>query len=229
MKKAKIITAAVLAATLLMGAGYASWNDNVKIKNSVETGTFNVSFDKDNCWVLPSDSLVNADMNKIESDNLYSTLKDTKTLEVTLKNMYPGSEVCVNTVMKNYGSIPAKFDNVEVSGPTGDNGLIQDLEVPFLYGYIEHKNGTVSSLPDVDSKGPIKLSQLQAKMNNLLSNVILQPGDTLKLQKSNNNKNNNSGIAVEDHFNIELPKDSTNITQNKEAKFDITISWKQVD
>ena len=44
MKKTKIITAAVLAATLLMGAGYASWTSNVNINHNITTGNMDVQF-----------------------------------------------------------------------------------------------------------------------------------------------------------------------------------------
>ncbi|MCM0649314.1 SipW-dependent-type signal peptide-containing protein [Clostridium swellfunianum] len=107
MKKSRILTAAVVAAMVSLGAGYAAWTDALTINNTVSTGTLDVDF-------VGGGVVWNAD-NANVAFGTASGSENTATID--LDNLYPGAVATVTLPVKNNGTIPVKngtftFSNV---------------------------------------------------------------------------------------------------------------------
>ena len=123
MKKTKFIAIILAVATMLIGAGYASWDDVVSANFTVTTGNVDVdwhwnSVPKDELGIITTNSLGNA--NRSEDGNTYT---------VRLDNLYPGAEVKWTAQCINNGTLPVKFKDLDVK-ITSDNAKIKKyLEV----------------------------------------------------------------------------------------------------
>lgn len=98
MKKARFLTAALAAAMITMGAGYAAWTDSVTITNKVNTGTFDVAFQ--------------GATGKMQDGNLevgkVAATASGDDAQITLENVYPGATATIELPIKNIGTIPVK-------------------------------------------------------------------------------------------------------------------------
>ncbi|SHJ12589.1 SipW-cognate class signal peptide [Clostridium amylolyticum] len=101
MKKAKALTAAIVAGLITVGAGYAWWTDALTIKNTVNTGDLNVKF---------TEARV-ADYSGGYVTSVVKPVQD-KLIEFSLENMYPGAQETLYARFDNTGSIPAVVDKV---------------------------------------------------------------------------------------------------------------------
>lgn len=176
MKKMRIIALTLIISLGLMGAGYAYWTDTLTINNTVSTGELKVEFDKDFCFgFLPG--IISADNvgeDYIERDILQS--EDNKTLTVTVNNMYPNSMALYAAKLENKGSIPAVFDDVEVTFTKDNDKLKQHLMVAGGYMLMDKNNQY--------KQGDVfwgSLNELQTKLNDMFANVRMEPGDYLLL------------------------------------------------
>lgn len=111
MKKSRILTAAVVAAMVSLGAGYAAWSDALTINNTVSTGTLDVDF-VGGSVVYDSNNLSDG-----EPVALGTASGSENTATITLTNVYPGAVATVTLPVKNNGTIPVqkgifKFENV---------------------------------------------------------------------------------------------------------------------
>lgn len=103
MKKTRFLILALVVAVMLMGAGYAWWNDTITVKSTVTTGTLDVDIvGSDKCF----DPYVGVD---IAYDNGSDVLdKDCATIKFT--NLYPNAGGTAILTLQNNGSIPVKLD-----------------------------------------------------------------------------------------------------------------------
>ncbi|MBZ9689203.1 hypothetical protein G9F72_023165 [Clostridium estertheticum] len=217
MKKTRVIIAAAMVTTMLVGAGYASWTDALKVTSTVTTGSLNVQYDKSKCEVMV-----------FEGDSKYfkptlAKIED-KNMEVTVENMYPGTAVGIRSRMNNIGSIPVVFDNAVVTFNNDlktPDALRDALDVEFLVAAIYDKNdGLVKDL----SWDHCKLTNLGATINTMLKDVRLEPGQYLTLG------NSVGGEGLKHNFYVQLPlgtKGEYQDLQKKTMDFGIQINWKQ--
>lgn len=227
MKKGKMITAAVLAATMLMGAGYAAWTSSVNINHNITTGTMDVQFIAPH-WKLPevsADSYIKPTVTRTEHDVTF-----------TLDNLYPGSKYETLTEEKNTGSIPVTFDKAVVTFPdmktnsnkglTASDGkdplatLIDNTTVSFNC-LVFDKNGNYVSDIHLPFQSNVKLSKLDTALNAALAGVRLEPGEYLTLQ----------GNSVDQLMTFRLGDGEAvgNYTQGTKLNFTIQLNWKQVN
>ncbi|MCT4607112.1 MAG: SipW-dependent-type signal peptide-containing protein [Marinisporobacter sp.] len=120
MKKTKFLALVLAVAVMMMGAGYAAWNETVTINNTVETGEVDVALlkdgsktevkNEDNCDIEHAGTGVMVENNDKTSTENKATVK--------LTNLYPGAVVDVTIPVKNNGSIPVKLDSKGIEADT---------------------------------------------------------------------------------------------------------------
>lgn len=94
MKKTSFVVLTIVLTFALMGAGYAAWSDQLRINNTVNTGTLQFAFISGS---VKSDSY---------STGSAKVLND-KTLAVVIDNVYPGAVTTVTANIDNMSTIPA--------------------------------------------------------------------------------------------------------------------------
>ncbi|MFZ5352000.1 MAG: SipW-dependent-type signal peptide-containing protein [Bacillota bacterium] len=212
MKKTRFIAAVLCVAIVLMGAGYAAWTDQLVINNTVKTGNLDVSFNEEYCYTQVYIG---------DEDYITATMETSpKVLDVTIDNMYPGTEVCVNSNMSNFGTIPAKFDKATVTiDPESTQALVDAIEIPWLYYYIYDENGDYVDSGSQSFTG-VTLTNLESKINTMLAGVQLEPGHNIVLTGE-------PGDTMNKHFDILLPSTAGDDTESGNVSFSITLDWKQ--
>ncbi|MDX9871268.1 MAG: hypothetical protein RBT41_02470 [Clostridia bacterium] len=151
MKKIKILALAMVFAIMLMGVGYAAWNDIITINTTVHTADFDVQF------ASAATGVVNHEVPKFNGDpntrasqlyGLEAALGNNNDLvNVSVSNMYPGAIFWVKTQVKNLGEIEAKLDGFKINA--GNNPLVKYLQVT---GYYHNIAGAV---PTVNNAGEV--------------------------------------------------------------------------
>lgn len=210
MKRSKILGLGLAAAIGLVGAGYASWTDSLTITNNVETGNLNVEF------IAPNFSSIEASA----SDYVVvdPVVRNTKTVDFTFKNLYPGATFRTLTEVQNKGTIPVKFDKATVAF-TGDitDILKNNTTVNFdCWVFDANGNHIDTIVPGVSN---ITLTNLEAVLNSTLANVQLEPGAYISLGNPN-------GQSIDQLMNFALG-DVDEAAENQNLTFSITFDWKQ--
>ncbi|MCM1990231.1 hypothetical protein [Oceanirhabdus seepicola] len=135
MKKSKIMALALAVAMILMGAGYAAWQDSVKLKSTVSTGKMNVEIGGCSKKLLKVEAYDTLEIykeqqgirepfreqsklikvnwpNRITNDNEGD---QNDKLELESENVFPGAVVTIPGSIRNLSSIPVKIDNVQIN------------------------------------------------------------------------------------------------------------------
>lgn len=186
MKKARVITAALVAAMITMGAGYAAWSDTVKVNSNVNTGNMNIEFIKTG---IPAPMPYSFGLETGDSKYMQNTITSTeKEVTVSLNDLYPGAGLLYGTSFQNKGSIPVIIDSVEViiDDTPFANNIKDDLIVVggFIKAGSELDGGVFpNNLLDIILHGSdnYKLDDLQNNLNKMLKGQKLMPGDTISL------------------------------------------------
>jgi len=144
MKRAKFIMLAVIAALVLMGAGYAAWTQVFTINSTVSTGelfvqvkntgnTYEVLDSDDNVTesgvLNTTNDYLNLAVNTTAIDE--GTSRETLTqITYNLAKMYPGTRVISEITFENFGTLKAvtSYNNLVIN-PSSGNALWTDLEI----------------------------------------------------------------------------------------------------
>lgn len=125
MKKSKFLALTLVAVIMLMGAGYAWWNDTLYVDSTVNTGFLDVDFVKvekakllgfevsdpnlvDVTYEIAQDGDFSYGDN--EEFDINNPLANRDKVLFTINNFYPGAEVSRVVTVKNTGSVPARID-----------------------------------------------------------------------------------------------------------------------
>lgn len=200
MKKTRILAGALIAAVMLVGAGYAAWTDKLTINSTVSTGELNVKFTEPT-WYLDTETGFDDYTKTTWKPICVISDKNVKALELTLNNLYPGIGAKLETRFENDGTIPAViksivYDNTVTDKLKGSNNKDLRQMTPDEKAKITVK-GTIKQY---DEKGVAKntlaldtnLRDLGSKLTNL--NWKLEPKDYVYF----------------DHITFTLPKDAVN-------------------
>lgn len=106
----------LILALLLIGFAYALWDKTLHIHGSTDTGIFQMGFSP---TIIVSDNEFDKDVATttvslvdLDGDGIYDKI------EVTIDNAYPSYEVWIDCFIRNYGTIPAKIQDIIVSAPS---------------------------------------------------------------------------------------------------------------
>ena len=110
MKKSRLLIAVLVCAVMMMGVGYAWWNDVLTVNGTVATGTFDVDFVNTSIEKIGSENYLEISVNSEQDDGI----------NFTVGNLYPGAEFKVTSGFVNNGSIPVKIGKAEIAGINSD-------------------------------------------------------------------------------------------------------------
>lgn len=117
MKKTRFLVLALVVAVMLMGAGYAWWNDTITVRSTVTTG--NLDVDIVGQTVTPDDYVT---MDVVpDFDN---TFEEGDNALVKFINIYPGKGGIATLTFKNKSTMAVKLDkNISFAIDPWDGGI----------------------------------------------------------------------------------------------------------
>lgn len=129
MKKIRLLIASIVCALMLMGVGYAAWNQSIHVKASAQAGQLNVRLvngQSEGAWkIIDKDGIANWAI----------AGNDGKTLTLKFDRLYPGAKAAISGTLKNNGNLPAKLSGCIVSNVTGYRSSVDNG--PDLYNYLQ--------------------------------------------------------------------------------------------
>lgn len=160
MKKVALICLALILALGSLGVSYALWSDNLYINGTIETGTL--------CWEWtstnnldpgPPNHILDYHCNPGFEGDIYwqgtkdvgyttTTIKDAKTIEMTLTNVYPCYFNSISVYGRNCGTIPLHFEWVSFDS---------DYEDPIIIDWIDTDYAPISLDLDGDGNDDIEI------------------------------------------------------------------------
>jgi len=149
MRKVKLLIAVLVCSVMMMGVGYAWWQDSITVATTVNTGDLNMEF-MDGSRIIEQSGYITGSFEfgeekitetvterklnccrwhfhddscykVVEKTVVLNTVDNKKVLECTLNNLYPGASVDLRIPVKNAGSIGAYFDKVTITDVDGDD------------------------------------------------------------------------------------------------------------
>ncbi|MGH4122963.1 MAG: hypothetical protein ACREV6_08545 [Clostridium sp.] len=223
MKKIRVISIALVTSLMLMGAGYAKWDDNLVINGTVATGEFNVNFVEDDTYPSACGS---EDVNS----SVQIIGEKAHTVQVSLTNLYPGSWAAFRVTGINSGTIPVKLDDFKVEF-NGDRKLLAYLT--YDAGLTIDADG--DNVIDKETKkisGNLEniASDFNAEIKESLSDLKMEPNGkgnfSLNVPEEKADDLNGDGSA-EKYIIIHFDKDAPPDTQMKTLTFTLTTNFKQ--
>lgn len=133
MKKTKLIALTMVVAIMMMGAGYALWQDTLVLNETIEMGNVEVQWFWNGVKPDPKGVFV-ATSPTVAGNSNRSADKHTYTVKV--ENVYPGAEVRWDGSLINKGSLPVKFDNVDLVMKTG-TAFVEHIDVHYDTRYLD--------------------------------------------------------------------------------------------
>ncbi len=158
MKRTRFIALALVVAIMLMGAGYAAWDETIQVRGTVDTGTVDVSIvveDYNTEWTKPrvevnrdttttpqtsanwlNPEWVRTDERPDDADEYAAQWIDAdcdvdegrKSATFEFSNMYPGAGARYYLELNNGGTLPVRFTGVDVSAEDSDGVTIASLD-----------------------------------------------------------------------------------------------------
>jgi hypothetical protein len=107
MNKTKLIALTMVVALMMVGAGYAAWNDTLSINTTVNTGQLDLYFTGEEELVLSDYVTGSVGYEEDESGD-----NDWDIANVTLSNLYPGATAKVTLKIQNNSTIPVKMNKI---------------------------------------------------------------------------------------------------------------------
>ncbi len=109
MKKSRLLIAVLVCAVMMMGVGYAWWNNVLTVNGTVKTGTFDVDFVNTRIEKIGAENYLDISVNSEQDDD------GVDCINFTVGNLYPGAEFSVTSGFVNNGSIPVKIGKAEIA------------------------------------------------------------------------------------------------------------------
>lgn len=240
MKKTKVIALVLIAAVMLMGAGYAYWQEELTISSTVETGDLKVEF-------LPllldeilddhggyDNKLFGKDYINVDAD------VDSDKISFEVENIYPGAGGFLEFRIANTGTVPAKVTDLAATLKTGTTKDILnkfDYRIHSLRLYIPKfvtlpvgwswSTGIIYDdfeyIDVVPVSAPISASDFDdfvVKLEDKLDNYILEPYAFFEI--------NGEGTG----YDIQMPTTISNVDNMENLQnlgFDLGITFTQGD
>lgn len=130
MKKSRLLIAVLVCAVMMMGVGYAWWNDVLTVKGTVKTGTFDVDFADTSIEKIGAENYLEISVNSEQDGD------GVDYIDFTVGNLYPGAEFKVTSGFVNNGSIPVKIGEAEITGINSNeyaNAILVDTNNDGVY------------------------------------------------------------------------------------------------
>lgn len=179
MRKIKLLCISFVAALSLMGIGFAAWQDDLTVFNTVSTGQLNIEFMKDSNG--SASSIFSIDDARQDYVKLQPTeiSDNNKKLSISAKDLYPGAMVLYNSKAQNVGTIPAAISEIKVDFPIDNTLLKQSLVIAGGYTLFD-KTGKVkydSQNEPMEGYFVGTLAELQRNLNSILKGLRMDSED----------------------------------------------------
>lgn len=112
MKRTKFLALVLVVAIMMMGAGYAAWQETLTINHTVSTGNVDVDLSNGTAVVFENDTINTPD----GLEHTPTVVGSEQEATVTLTNLYPGAKVVVTIPVKNNSTMPVKYESTTSSG-----------------------------------------------------------------------------------------------------------------
>lgn len=209
MKKTRFLTLVLAAAIMLMGAGYALWNEVIPLNATVNSTYLNIGLDSEVSTEYAFDSFDPIDYGtkcsiKL-SDNERGKATNSSQADVFFKNLFPGVTQTAIVRFINDSKIPVQLQEVAYSDIIGcqNQDLLRDTTIE-VYS-MEKDNGMGYSLDILKGK-----TYKAGGNNDIIPSVVLQPGEYLTYK-----------------IVISLDVDSDNNSQLQDFGFSMIHTWQQ--
>lgn len=158
MKKSRFLALMLVAAVMLMGAGYAYWTDNLYVTTTVNTGELDLYFDN---TVTESAISWNDDNNDVAYGTItYEEItadEPNSTATVTFNNIYPGATADLTLDIINDSTIPVRFESLGFTNNTTLSGITITKELIIGEVTYDLDNLDVSSIPNIPAGSDLQL------------------------------------------------------------------------
>lgn len=235
MKKTKLLAVVLVVSIILMGAGYAYWQQDLKINATVDTGYLNVQFapsshvigDVDGKIQLPKD-LWKAITNPTDFDGSeymdvsVNGSEDNHDVEFTFSEIYPGAGGYVSFKIVNTGTVPAKLTSVTPKILEGED-LKDEFEYT-IHNLVLVRRGLLLPIVQI-VEAPVECNSFDdfvSKLSNLMSGYTLEPGDFYELNwldVTSERAGYSIVMPLGDSVNNEL--------ENQTFKFKLSVNFQQ--
>jgi hypothetical protein len=268
MKKTKFLALFLALAFVIMGTGYAAWSNTLVVANSATTGNLNVQFvdgkllgldllkyaplagTSDIRKTMPDPTKPTQIINWISAPSGYAsatakidtTDTNSRTLNVTINNLYPGSLGLITAAMQNNSSIPAVFKGADVNFDTpatqADIDKLDNLKNKLLCagGFIKIDKATKLPIPGTGKVFyNVPLGQLGDTLAKMLKDVRLEKGEAIALDIPDQYKDEVAANVeaydktTQNCLMFYLPSSVSNDdnVQGVNASFQIHLDWTQ--
>ncbi len=222
MKKTRFLALVLAISIMLVGAGYAYWDQTLTINNTVTAGNLDVKFicrsDVDD-W---DDGYISGDHSDLVSSSAVIA-QGGQSIDFVIGNFYPGAGASLDFLVKNTGSVPAKITNV-VGTITQNEALANALN--YKFDRIVRKTIFGFSYEDIVPVDANNVSDLATGLTEALKNIVIQPGEILMLTTRNIIVNE----TEEPNYQILMPSTITGDDFELETtRFNLALNFTQVN
>ncbi len=221
MKRTKVLALVLVAAIMLMGAGYAAWTDQTFLTTTVRTGNFNMEITK--ATTRTGDNQTQNEVHNWHQYDWTHTGPVSFTADeaiVELKDLYPGGIVQVDMTTVNKGTIPARLKSIDVAFLDGNGDLFNQLQAQTSWKADIDGDGDQDDYEHVEQW--LYWRGLQDALNKVVestdrNNLVIEPKGWFSLGDG----------EEEGCIQFKLNPDAGNQFQNQSCKFKITFNWEQ--
>ncbi|MFZ7104354.1 MAG: hypothetical protein ACOWWO_17085 [Peptococcaceae bacterium] len=229
MKRMKFLAVAMVLALMLMGAGYAYWQDQITLTTTVDMGEFDVTVNDGEVTLFKgNEGVATATIVANDLETGYADNHDEYTVTVT--NAYPGLEGEVSFKIHNVGSIPAKIESMDLTIPSSSGSvvanLLQDIDYKLAYGADSLEKYVFGSASSYGGNYRA-LDAFLNDENNALYGIQLDPVTTPFPAENTDNEENNGQDG--EYVLLKLPFRIDNIDDHEgdNCQFTIQLNFAQ--
>lgn len=128
MKKVRVIIVAVSVALMLMGVGYAAWGQALPTYVYGSTAGMDVQYYTAHAEAV---NYIKVGDNAPYYNNGPQISADKKWMSVTIRNIYPSSQVTIHATIKNNSAMPVYMTNVAFNRVNGPDVVLDNIGVDF--------------------------------------------------------------------------------------------------
>ena len=242
MKRIRTVCLMMALVCMVMGVGYAYWNETITVNGTVSTGELRVEFEEyDNLIDVPRPYIIHNGRVRYYDDSRiapFSLSNNKQTLVANFVNVFPGMHYSIPFKMVNNGTIPAVFASAAVTCDIADStlkpgekkedlirSLRNNLKINDISVQVFNRNGTrlYTIHPYYDDY--ISLDTFQHELNSrILKGIRLEPGQYLEITGSQSQPiANKLGGQMEFFFSTSFG----NEFEEKQFTVSVQIDWKQ--
>jgi hypothetical protein len=163
MRRVKFLIVILVLSVMMMGIGFAWWNDTLTLAGTAETGSMNVHFEE-------QEGTVAGDFPSVAgSPYVSASIKSVTAKQITYEvmNLFPSGAGSIKVKVKNDSTIPVKFNRAMIS-VAGDKAVLKD--------YLDTK---VELYGTDRMTCNISLENLAEALNSLFCGITLNPGEAV--------------------------------------------------